>query len=108
MVNSLWGGDYAEPSTFLQLFASGSGYNDGGFTNAAYQAAWTKASTLPDVSNDAARNADYKAAEQALYDSSSINPIYFRTTPALQSNNLHNLIFHGTGLEYDLKSVYVN
>ena len=107
IVNSLWGGDYAEPSTFLQLFAAGSGYNDGGFTNTAYQAAWTKASTLPDVSNDAARNADYKAAEQALYDQANINPIYFRTTPALRSTSVEGLNFHGTGLEYDLKTVYV-
>lgn len=108
MVNSLWGGDYAEPSTFLQLFAAGSGYNDGGFVNSAYQAAWTKASTMPDVTNDAARDADYKAAEQALYDQASINPIYFRTTPALTNPNMTGLDFHGTGLSYDLKSVYIN
>ena len=107
LVNSLWGGDYAEPSTFLQLFAAGSGYNDGGFNNTAYQAAWTKASTLPDVTNDAARNADYKAAEKALYDQSSINPIFFRTTPALRNTALKGLTFHGTGLEYDFKSVYI-
>ena len=107
LVASLWGGDYAEPSTFLQLFTADSGYNDGGFTNKPYQAAWTKASTLPDVTDDAARNADYKDAEKALYDESSINPIYFRTTPALRSTSLHGLVFHGTGLGYDFKTVYV-
>ncbi len=107
MVNSLWSGDYAEPSTFLALFTEGSGYNDGGFVNKAYQAAMTKASTLPNVTNDDARNADYKDAEQALYDEASINPIYFRTTPALRNPNMVGLAFHGTGLSYDLKSVYI-
>lgn len=107
MVNTLWGGDYAEPSTFLSLFSTSSGYNNGAFKNPAYQAAWTKASTLPDVTNDDARNADYKAAEKALYDESSINPIYFRTTPALRNPNMVGLVFHGTGLSYDLKSVYI-
>ncbi|WP_374286743.1 peptide ABC transporter substrate-binding protein [Lactococcus sp.] len=107
LVDTLWGGDYAEPSTFLNLFLPGSGQNDGGFSNAEYNTAYTKASTLPDVSNDAARNADYKAAEQALYDQSSIDPIYFRTTPALQSTSLEGLAFHGTGLEYDFKTLYI-
>ncbi|MCL2114560.1 MAG: peptide ABC transporter substrate-binding protein [Streptococcaceae bacterium] len=107
MVNSLWGGDYAEPSTFLSLFIKGSGYNDGGFVNPTYQAAWDKASTLPDVTNDDARNADYKAAEKALYDESSINPIYFRTTPALRNTAMKGLQFNSTGLNYDLKGVYI-
>ena len=107
LVNSLWGGDYAEPSTFLQLFTADSGNNDGGVSNAAYEAAMKSASTLPNVTNDAARDADYKDAEKALYDESSINPIYFRTTPALRNPNMVGLAFHGTGLSYDLKSVYI-
>ena len=108
IINSLWGGDYAEPSTFLTLFTPDSGQNDGGVNNAAYNAAITKATTSPDISNDAARNADYKAAEKALFDQSSINPVYFRTTPVLRNPNLKDLQFHGTGLEYDLTSVYVS
>ena len=59
------------------------------------------------MTNDAARNADYKAAEKALYDQSSINPIFFRTTPALRNTALKGLTFHGTGLEYDFKTVYI-
>ncbi len=107
IVNSLWGGDYAEPSTFLQLFTADSGNNDGGVSNATYEAAMKKATTLPDVTNDEARDADYKAAEKALYDESSINPVFFRTTPALRNPNMVGLAFHGTGLSYDLKDVYI-
>ncbi|MDR0200442.1 MAG: peptide ABC transporter substrate-binding protein [Streptococcaceae bacterium] len=107
IVNTLWGGDYAEPSTFLGLFLPGGGENDGGVNNAAYIKAYTAATTTPDVNNDAARNKDYKDAEAALYDESSINPVYFRTTPALRNPKLQGLVFHGTGIEYDLKGVYL-
>lgn len=107
IVLSLWGGDYAEPSTFLQLFADGSGYNNGKFVNPAYQAAWTKASTLPVVLDDKARDAAYKDAEAALFNESSINPLYYRTTPALRNQHLKGLQFNSTGLSYDLKGVYI-
>lgn len=107
LVMSLWGGDYAEPSTFVNLFMDGSGFNDGQFQNPAYQAAVQKAITTPDVNNDAARNADYKAAEAALYNESSINPVYFRTTPALRNPNLKGLQFNSTGVQYDFKSTYI-
>ena len=107
VVLSLWGGDYAEPSTFLQLFADGSGYNDGKFVNPAYQAAWTKASTLPVVLDDKARDAAYKDAEAALFNESSINPLYYRATPALRNPHLKGLQFNSTGLSYDLKGVYI-
>ncbi|EKF52441.1 peptide ABC transporter substrate-binding protein [Lactococcus garvieae] len=107
IVLSLWGGDYAEPSTFLQLFADGSGYNDGKFDNPAYQAAWTKASTLPTVLDDKARDEAYKEAETALFSESSINPLYYRATPALRNQHLKGLQFNSTGLTYDLKGVYI-
>ncbi|MFC4653369.1 peptide ABC transporter substrate-binding protein [Lactococcus nasutitermitis] len=107
MVLTLWGGDYAEPSTFLNLFLPTSGQNDGKVNNPAYVAAFNKAATLPDVLDDAARNADYKDAEKALYEESSFNPVYFRTTPSLKNPDLKGLTFHGTGLNYDLKSVYI-
>lgn len=107
MVMTLWGGDYAEPSTYLNLFTQNSGQNDGKVNNPVYEAAFNKASTLPDVMDDAARNADYKDAEQALFDQSSINPVYFRTTPSLRNPNLKGFNFSGTGLNYNLKGTYL-
>jgi oligopeptide transport system substrate-binding protein len=107
IVFTLWGGDYAEPSTFLQLFSEGSGYNNGKFVNSDYQAAWTKASTLPAVLDDKARDEAYKEAEAALLDETSITPIYYRSTPVLRNPKLKGVQFNSTGLTYDLKGVYI-
>lgn len=106
LVMSLWGGDYAEPSTFLNLFLQSSGQNSGKVNNPAYESAFDKASTLPDVMDDKARDADYKAAEVALYEEANINPVFYRTTPALTSPNLSGYVYHSTGLNFDLKNVY--
>lgn len=107
MVLSGWGGDYAEPSTFLQLFVTGQSYNDGKFSSSAYDKAFTAASTAPDVLNQAKTDADYKADETALYQGSYINPVDFQANPALMNPNIKGLDFHSTGLAYDLKTAYI-
>ena len=101
-----WGGDYAEPSTFLQLFTTGASYNDGKFSSTAYDKAYTAATTT-DALNDSKRFADYKTCEDILSQNSYINPIDFQTTSALVNPNLKGMEFHSTGLAYDLKTAYV-
>lgn len=48
MVISLWGGDYAEPSTFLDLFTSTSPKNNGKINNVTYDKA-IKAAEVTDA-----------------------------------------------------------
>jgi len=105
MVVSLWGGDYAEPTTFLDLFTTGTAYNNGKFSNPAYDAAM-KAAKTTDVLDDSKRDTDYKVAEQALYEESNINPLYFRTTPVLRNPDLQGVVFGSTGLMFDFKEAY--
>ena len=107
MILSGWGGDYAEPSTFLQLFTTGQAYNDGKFSSKAYDKAFTAATTTPDVLEPAKVDADYKEAETALYQGSYINPVDFQANPALMNPNIKGLEFHSTGLAYDLKTAYL-
>ncbi|HEY0221827.1 MAG TPA: peptide ABC transporter substrate-binding protein [Lactovum miscens] len=102
-----WGGDYAEPSTFLQMFLTGGSYNSGKFSSTEYDAAYKAASTVPDVLNNTKLYNDYKTAEAALFKGSYVNPIDYQATPALVSSNLKGLQFHSTGLNYDLKGVYL-
>lgn len=102
-----WGGDYAEPSTFLQLFVTGQSYNDGKFSSSAYDAAYKAASTAPDVLDQTKTDEHYKEAEAALYEGSYINPIDFQASPALVNPDLKGLQFHSTGLTYDLKEAYI-
>lgn len=101
----LWGGDYPEGSTFYGLFTSDSAYNYGKFSNADYDAAYQKALTT-DALNQAAGAEDYKAAEKALYDEALYNPIYFRSTRALQNPHLKGLIRNATGLYTDFTYAY--
>ena len=107
MVLSGWGGDYAEPSTFLQLFTTGQSYNDGKFSSKTYDDAFKAATTTPDVLEPAKVDEHYKAAEAALYQRSYINPVDFQANPALMNPKITGLEFHSTGLAYDLKSAYV-
>lgn len=107
LVLSGWGGDYAEPSTFLQLFTTGQSYNDGKFSSKTYDAAFKAATTTPDVLSPAKVDEHYKAAEAALYQGSYVNPVDFQANPALMNPKIKGLEFHSTGLSYDLKTAYL-
>ncbi|MDR0297092.1 MAG: peptide ABC transporter substrate-binding protein [Streptococcaceae bacterium] len=102
LVLALWGGDYADPSTFLDLFKTGGPQNDGKFSNAAFDAA-TKQAETTDAVTPAKRDADYKAAEATLFENSNVNPLYFRTLAVLQNQKLSGVRFGATGLVYDFK-----
>jgi len=106
MVISLWGGDYAEPSTFLDLFVKDGPNNNGKINNVTYDNA-IKAAETTDALDPAKHYADYKAAEEALYNESNLNPLYFRTTPVLRDANLKGLVYGSTGLNYDFKAAYL-
>ena len=106
MVISLWGGNYAEPSTFLDLFTSTSPNNNGKINNVTYDKA-IKAAEVTDALDPEKHYADYKAAEEALYTESNINPLYFRTSPVLRNPNLKDVRFGSTGLTYDFKTAYL-
>lgn len=101
-----WGGDYAEPTTFLQLGTTGAPYNDGKFSSAVYDKAYKDATTT-NVLDATKRNEDYKTCETALFEGSYMNPIDFQASPALVNPKLKGLEFHSTGLTYDLKKVYI-
>ncbi|MDR0299770.1 MAG: peptide ABC transporter substrate-binding protein [Streptococcaceae bacterium] len=105
IVLASWGGDYAEPSTFLQMFLTGGSYNDGKFSSKEFDTAYQKASTTPDVLNPTALYEDYKACETALYQGSYINPVDFQSSPALLNPKIQGLQFVSTGLNYDFKNV---
>lgn len=107
MILSGWGGDYAEPSTFLQLFVTGQSYNSGKFSSADYDAAYKAASTVPDVLDQSKTDQDYKKAETVLFEHSYINPIDFQASPALLNPDVKGFQFHSTGLTYDLKEAYL-
>ena len=70
-----WIADYVDPQNLLDLLITGSGNNDGGYTNAEYDRLIRQATTMP---NGPARDAVMKQAEEiAITDEQAVIPIYF-------------------------------
>lgn len=72
-----WIGDYPDPLTFLQLFQTGFGYNDGGYSNARYDALMAVAANEADA---ARRLDDLSQAESILNDDVACIPLYYYAT----------------------------
>ncbi len=72
-----WIGDYPDPYTFLQLFQTGFGYNDGGYSNPRYDALLAAAG----AEADGARRLQLLAqAEAILNDDVACIPLYYYAT----------------------------
>jgi len=97
MFHYAWIGDFPDPYTFLQLFRTGFGYNDGGYSNPRYDALLDAASATADpglryrMLADAERILDEDVASIPLYYYSSrhlIKPWVRGWQPNLQDRNL--------------------
>ena len=75
-----WGGDYMDPSTFLDIFMTDSGNNETGWSNAEYDRLCRAAANTGDR---AVRYAEYQKAEAILMEEMPIIPIYIYTRPRL-------------------------
>ncbi|MDR3190551.1 MAG: peptide ABC transporter substrate-binding protein [Lactobacillaceae bacterium] len=100
-----WGADYADPSTFLDLMTSDSTFNNGGWSNADYDAAMKKALTT-DAADADARYADYKIAEQALEKEVGVAPLYYKSTPTFTNPAVKGVISATVGSPFDWKYAY--
>lgn len=100
MVISLWGGDYPEGSTFYGLFTTNGSFNNGKFSNEAYDKAYKEATTTNALDKEKATE-NYKAAEKALMDEANINPLYFRADQRHLNPEIEGLVLNSTGLNVD-------
>ncbi len=71
-----WVGDYVDPMTFLEMYETGSAFNEGQWSNARYDELLDIARSAGD---DVERFDAYREAEQILIDEMAIMPIYFYT-----------------------------
>jgi oligopeptide transport system substrate-binding protein len=69
-----WIGDYNDPNTYLDMFLTGGGNNQTGWSSAAYDALIAQAAATADP---AARHAVFQQAEKLLLDEAPIAPIFF-------------------------------
>lgn len=94
-----WYGDYIDPNTFIDLFVTGGGNNQTGWSSARYDALVRQAARETDPAARLQRLAD---AERILLDEMPVLPLYFYTTmmlvrPGLEGvdGNLRNRIDFG-------------
>lgn len=82
-----WIGDYVDPYTFLEMFTTGNGNNDTGWSNQRYDELISKA-PLAHTTDD--RFAMLNEAEDILMDELPILPIYIYTRPYLLHPSVRN------------------
>ncbi len=75
-----WGGDYMDPNTFLDLWLTGGGNNETGWSNREYDQLIKFAGSTRDQK---VRYEAFQKAEAILMDELPIIPIYFYTRPRL-------------------------
>jgi len=98
-----WIGDYMDPNTFLDMWVTGGGNNDTGWSNKSYDALIAKAKATLDPK---ARMAALHAAEKILMTDMPILPIYYYTNPVLLSKSIKN--FYQSTLGFvDWKNAYM-
>jgi oligopeptide transport system substrate-binding protein len=98
-----WNGDYVDPSTFMDMFLTGGGNNETGWSNAEYDRLVRLASNTGDRS---VRYAAYQKAEAILLDEMPIIPIYFYTRPRLIQPSVQGW-YPNVLDQYDFKSIYL-
>ncbi len=70
-----WGADYADASSFTDLFVTDNSYNRGRWTSEAYDAA-VKSSATTNAGNPDARWQDLLDAEKIIMDQQGVIPVY--------------------------------
>ncbi|MBL1229898.1 peptide ABC transporter substrate-binding protein [Enterococcus sp. BWB1-3] len=101
-----WGADYADPSSFLDLFVTDNSYNRGQYSNKKYDELVDKAATT-DLSTAEARWQDYLNAEKIIMDDMGVIPIYQKAEVFLRTPKIKDLYYHSTGAKYDFKWAYM-
>ncbi|MGX6978223.1 peptide ABC transporter substrate-binding protein [Vagococcus elongatus] len=101
-----WSADYADPSSFMDLFTTDSPHNYGKYSNTDYDELVKKAATT-DVADENKRWDDYVQAENILLGEAAINPIFQKAEARLRNPNLKGVISHSTGAQFDYKNAYV-
>lgn len=85
MVFALWGPDYNDPMTYLDMFETGNGNNHMSFANEAYDELLDKVRTELDPATRMGYLAD---VEKLLMDELPIAPIYWRSRDYVTSNKI--------------------
>jgi oligopeptide transport system substrate-binding protein len=101
-----WGADYADASSFLDLFVTGNSYNRGQWSNSEYDET-IKAASTTDVSDPEKRWDDLVKAEKVLMETQGVVPLYQKAEAHLRNTKVKGVVAHGAGAQYDYKWTYI-
>lgn len=101
-----WGADYADPSSFTDLFVTGNAYNRGRWSNEAYDKAVKDAATTY-ATKPAERWQALLDAENILIEDMGTIPVYQRAEAHLRAEKVKNIVSHGAGASHDYKWAYI-
>ncbi|MFC5529900.1 peptide ABC transporter substrate-binding protein [Cohnella yongneupensis] len=100
IVSTLWGADYDDPMTWLDMFLTGGPFNTQDWSNAKYDELVKAAQKETD---NAKRADELKQAEKILMDEAAIFPLYFRQSPFLINPKVQGLLLPTYGPDFELK-----
>ncbi|WP_024746083.1 peptide ABC transporter substrate-binding protein [Levilactobacillus namurensis] len=97
LVISSWGADFADPINFLSLMSTGNTNNNGGFSDAQYDAAIQK-SENQDANRPTARYQDLVTAEKRLMTQQGVVPLYQPATVELWNAKVSGYVWNPAGM----------
>ncbi|MGM0844723.1 MAG: peptide ABC transporter substrate-binding protein [Bacillota bacterium] len=101
-----WGPDYPDPMTFLDMFVTGSSYNQTGFSNEKYDQLINDAqSTLLD--DPEKRWEALLEAERILLEEQAISPMFQDGSAYVQREYVKDLYRHSFGADYSYKWTHI-
>ncbi|APT18522.1 ABC-type oligopeptide transport system, periplasmic component [Amylolactobacillus amylotrophicus DSM 20534] len=105
MVISLWGADFPDPITFLDLFTTDSSYNDGKWSNAEYDKLITDSETT-NATDPAKRWQNLLDASDVLATDMGVVPLYQRVQAHLVNQKVKNL-YYSPANNYNFVGTYL-
>ncbi|MCB5952052.1 peptide ABC transporter substrate-binding protein [Enterococcus sp. BWT-B8] len=102
-----WGADYADPSSFLDLFITDNSYNRGKYSNTEYDN-YLKSASTTNANNPEKRWDDMVNAEKIIIGEMGVIPLYQKAEGHLRAAKVKDVGFHPAGAQYDYKWTYIS
>lgn len=103
---TLWGADFNDPISHLQIMTANSGYNYGKYNSSTYNALVDKAQNQ-DANNVNARWQDMLKAERTIMQDQGITPLYQTVYSYLQNPSVKGIIHNTAGTQWNYKYAYI-
>jgi oligopeptide transport system substrate-binding protein len=101
---ALWGADYNDPMTFLDMWITNGDFNETGWSNAKYDELIKNAQ----IEKDAKKRMQYMYdAEKILIDEMPVGPIFFRASSVIMKPYVKGWQDNMSAPVFDLKGVYI-